>query len=501
MNNIKRPALLLLNVALTLGISLSYAQKTSVPPVHHNKVGDKIVCDDGELTVKCIGQKHGYGRGSTYDADIHSPKSAIFLPGGEKFYVNSLEGCKTVVYTTDSLKKLKTISHNFKNGNDGLWLKPSGYYNFTHYPGGESRSFGGKPVESALSNDGRYLFIPYYRRTFDINAQDPSALAVIDTNTDEIVLMTETGPLPKMVTVSNDGKLLAITHWGDNTVGFLDISDENPRNWHHLPPIVIGNKLKLNYSLTSSVNRDNGSGYSLRGTIFLPGDSLMLVCGMGGPTAIVDTKKMEWLGMIPSLTQMRHVVQANNKLYFSRNSSGEVYAVDLDNVVKAVREQRETSRNFKIDGISKVKVGGGARTLKTSPDGKYLFVACNSSSSLYIVDAEKMKVIGNLTVDSYPVGLDVSPDGSMIVVTSQGRSGRGGNAVNIFEVDYPTLKKGAQAAVAPVSPTPDNSSLASTAPAEPGNDPMNANSGIIWIVGGVVALIAVTAFIFRQRRV
>lgn len=471
-------------------------KKAKTPGVSHNKVGDSIRCADNELVIRCIGQKHGYGSGKTYDGDIRSPKSAIFLPHGEKFYVNSLEGCKTVVYQTDSLKKLKVINHDFKSGKGDLWLPASGYYNFTHYPDGDTRAFMGKPVESALSNDGKYLFIPYYRRTFDINAQDPSALAVIDTKTDDIVLMTETGPLPKMVTVSNDGNLLAITHWGDNTVGFLDISDKNPKNWKHLPPITIGHKLNLNYSLTKSIDRDSGSGYALRGTVFLPGDSIMLVCGMGGQLAIVDTKKMEWLGMVPALDRLRHIVLQGDKLYMSRNATGEVLVMDVDSVLNAVKTQRG-NKTFKIDGIKSVKVGGGARTLKLSPDGKYIFVACNTSSALYVVDAASMKVIGNIKVDSYPVGLDVSPDGRLIVVTSQGRKGGGGNAVNIFEVDYPGLKdiKVEEAAdpVAEDDADPEKQ-------AENNSDKMSITGYGGWIVGGVIALVAIGGAIYMELR-
>ena len=466
--------------------------------ISHNKVGDSLKCDDNQLTIRCIGQKHGYGSGSTYDADIRSPKSAIFLPHGEKFYVNSLEGCKTVVYQTDSLKKIKVIPHDFKSGKGDLWLPASGYYEFTHYPDGENKAFMGKPVESALSRDGRYLFIPYYRRTFDINAQDPSALAVIDTKTDEIILMTETGPLPKMVEVSNDGKLLAITHWGNNTVGFLDISDKNPKNWRHLPPITIDHKLNLNYSLTKSIDRDSGSGYALRGTVFLPGDSIMLVCGMGGQLAIVDTKKMEWLGWVPALDRLRHIVLAGDKLYMSRNATGEVLAMDVDSVVKAVNTQRANSRSFKINGVKTVKVGGGARTLKTSPDGKYIFVACNTSSALYVVDAASMKVIGNIKVDSYPVGLDVSPDGRLIVVTSQGRKGGGGNAVNIFEVDYPGLKDiKLDEAFAPLE---ENSDEPNPEIIKENNEKMSITGYGGWIAGGVIVLAAISGALFYKFR-
>lgn len=193
-----------------------------------SKIGETIVTNGDDITITCVDQRRGFGSGITFDADIQSPKSASFSHDGKKIYINSLEGGKTVVYDVATRKKLKVIHHEFPSGKGGLWLPPSGFYNFTHYPEGENQSFMGKPVEEAITPDGRYMFVPYYRRSFDLNAQDPSALAIIDTQTDEIVRMVETCPLPKMVSVSHDGKLLAITHWGDNTVGFLDISDPEP---------------------------------------------------------------------------------------------------------------------------------------------------------------------------------------------------------------------------------------------------------------------------------
>lgn len=405
--------------------------------LHHARIGDKITTDGGDLTITTLDRRLGFGGGDTYEPDVSSPKSATFSSDGKKVYVNSLEGGKTVVFDVATRKKMKTINHQFDSGEGPLWLSPSGYYPFTHYENGQNKKFMGKPVEEAFTPDGRYLFVPYYRRSFDMNAQDPSALAVIDTKTDEIVLMTETGPLPKMVRVSHDGKLLAITHWGDNTVGFLDISDKNPKNWKHLPPVTIGNKLKLNYSLTTPVNRDSGSGFLLRGTVFLPGDSLLLVSGMAGPLNVIDVKKMEWIGTFPSLANIRHLTLQGDMLYMSRNSAGEVMTVPVENILNAIRSQRGSGRSFNTSGVKSVKVGGGARTIKVSPSGKYIFVACNTASGLYVVRTSDMKVIGHITADSFPVGLDVSPDGKYVVTTSQGRKGSGGgNAVDFFEIQY-----------------------------------------------------------------
>jgi DNA-binding beta-propeller fold protein YncE len=81
-------------------------------------------------------------------------------------------------------------------------------------------------------------------------------------------------------------------------------------------------------------------------------------------------------------------------------------------------------------------VPAGARTIEITPNGKYIFAACNFDSALAVVDAETMKLVGTLPADSYPVGLDISKDGRYVFTTSQGRSGLGGNSVNIFEIKY-----------------------------------------------------------------
>lgn len=192
-------------------------------------------------------------------------------------------------------------------------------------------------MEGTLSKDGKYLFVSYYRRTFDINAQEPSAVAVIDTDTDEIVRMIETGPLPKRVKISNDGTLLAITHWGDNTVGLVDISDSNPERWRYLSSITVGKKLDLDFSTETPVNRDANSGFLLRGTAFLPGDSVLLVGGMADPLAVIDVKNRKWLGSFNSLYGVRHLVVKGDRIFMTRNSAGELVTVPVDSIAQAVR--------------------------------------------------------------------------------------------------------------------------------------------------------------------
>ena len=86
--------------------------------------------------------------------------------------------------------------------------------------------------------------------------------------------------------------------------------------------------------------------------------------------------------------------------------------------------------------LESCKVGSGARTIKITPDGRYVVAACNFSSCLVVVDTETMKTVARIKADSYPVGLDISNDGHYIYTTSQGRSGKGGNCVDIFKMEY-----------------------------------------------------------------
>ena len=267
-------------IATCMAFAVCAQQNENVPPVRHSRIGDVAKSADGSITLKVVGQKLNYGgvKPELRDTDVWSPKSVHFHPNGKKYYINSLEGCRTMVYDARTNKKLAVIHHKFTPANAYLWAKESGFFPFTHYTNKKNlNTFWGRPVESTFSHRGRYLWIPYYRRSYDINAQDPSAISVIDTRTDSIIKVFETGPLPKMVATTHSGKYLAVTHWGDNTVGILDISSPNPDDWHYVKCVVVDYQLKLNLSMTTKVDRDCNSGYLLRGTVFTPDDHYMLI--------------------------------------------------------------------------------------------------------------------------------------------------------------------------------------------------------------------------------
>lgn len=329
-----KKALLTLAMAVATLWSFECVQMQAQPVVHP-PLGKTAEAIDGSLKLTLVGKRQNFGgTRDTRDDAINSPKSANVHPDNKKYYVNSLEGGTTVVFEMGTNRRMKVINHRFSQATDHLWGESSSLYPFTHYP--KSNTFMGKPVESTFSHGGRYLWVPYYRRSYDINAQDPSALAVIDTETDEIVRMMETGPLPKMIATSNDGKHIAISHWGNNTVGIVNIESPDPMEWKHTDLLVVDYVLPLNYSKSVPVDRDSGSGYALRGTVFTPDDRFLLVgcMGGGGGIAVIDMQTKTYLGrVLGMMSGVRHLIIVGDYLYLSVNSRGYVQRIDRKSVV------------------------------------------------------------------------------------------------------------------------------------------------------------------------
>jgi len=366
--------------------------------------------------------------GDIYDAGVQSPKSAHFSTDGSKLYINALEGGQTLVYSFPALKALGVIDHRFGAGDAKLFKDDeSTVFDYPYYNGrvGAYNQFTGKPVEMAFSHGGRYLWIPYYRRSFDGNASSPSAVAIIDSKTDRIVRVMPTGPLPKYVAISPDSKLAVITHWGDNTLGAINISSSNPAEFKYTGHWTVEQRLP-----TAGIggNRDSNCGYCLRGTSFTPDGKTVLVARMGGGgIAGFEAATGRYLGTVLNTpANPRHMVisKDGSEIFISGNSSGVVGRYGLPGLVAALYQangQRVAGPQGRI-----LAVGTGARTIEISPDQKSLYVAVNNQARLVKVDLASWQVVDSVAVDPFTVGLAVSPDGKTIVTTSQGRSGQGG---------------------------------------------------------------------------
>ncbi len=372
--------------------------------------------------------------GDLYDGGVRSPKSAAFSPDGRKLYINALEGGQTLVYAFPSLKRLAAITHAFDAGDAALFQRETTVFDYPFFNGreGNRNVFAGKPVEMAFSHGGRYLWVPYYRRSYDPNASSPSAMAIIDTRSDRIVRVMPTGPLPKYIAVSPDSTVAVVTHWGDNTLGAIDIRGDDPAQFRYVGHWTVEYRMPVE---GLEGNRDSNCGFCLRGTVFTPDGKTVLVARMGGGgLAGFEASTGRYLGtLLDFVPNPRHILISpdGRTLYASGNQSGAIGRYDLSAMLRALAGAG--GKRIVGPGGETLAVGRGARTIALSPDGRTLYAAINNESRLVKVDLAGWRVVDRATVDPFTVGLAVSPDGRTIVTTSQGRSGQGGgNSVGLY---------------------------------------------------------------------
>lgn len=374
---------------------------------------------------------------------INSPKSAIFSPDGKLFYVQALEGFETLVFDASTYELNKIIKHHFTEKNAYLFVTDEDtlfdYKYNTNINVNERNCFSGKPVESAFSHNGRFLWVSYYRRDWDKNSSNPSAIAIIDTNTNEIVRVIPSGPIPKMIVPSPDGKKMAVIHWGDNSVGILNIDFDDPSDFVWEKLLISDKRLNLK---GISENRDKQCGHCLRGAIFTKDSKYLFVGRMrSGGIIVFDIENGNVLGILNKGEIFpRHFALSPNGqyLYVSSPKQGVIIEYEVDELLYILKQANGVAAFYK--GLE-IQIGAGVRTIALSNNGKYLYAACNADSKLVMVDIRNWKVISKINVAPYAVGLGINPTNDIIVVTSQGNGTDGGRVISIFKVNTDKLGK------------------------------------------------------------
>ena len=401
---------------------------------------------EAPVQMTFVGRWQSYNRNVThpldrFDEDIDSPKSVNFSPDGKLIFVNSLESAKTIVYDSEGTRKRAVIEHRFTPDDTALFqAKPPFDYSF---PKGNKlpNVFSGKPVEGEFTHGGRYFWASHYRRSYDELGRWPSALAIIDSSTLKIVRVLAAGTIAKFVRASVDGKWLAVSHWGDNTVGLFDISADDVAQFKEAELLTVEQRVPV---AQMSGNRDLNCGFCVRGLAFTP-DSRHLVVGrmQGGGIAVFDlsTRPRRYLGTIDGLApgpRDLHIDKRGEFLYVSCNATGFIWKVPMRRLLELAHQAKGQRVKVQADAIGAIAgfAGLGVRSIKISPNDDYVFAAVNQTSEIVALRASDMTIVSRIGVDSYPVGLDLSPDGTQLWVTAQGRKALGGNSVGAFQVRY-----------------------------------------------------------------
>jgi DNA-binding beta-propeller fold protein YncE len=379
-----------------------------------------------------------------YDSAVRSPKSVKFSESGEFVYVNALEGMKTLIYNRFGTQKIGEIVHAFDQSSEALFENTP---NFGYQlPASKKFSdrfniFGGKPVEMEISHQGKYLWLPYYRRDFDANGSLPSAVAIVNTQTKKIERVMSAGPIPKNIRLSHRGDLMAVTHWGDNTIGLFDVRSSKAKDFRALDLLV--DEKKLSVDLLGTVNRDEVCGYCVRGLAFSMDDRFLFVGRMAEDGISVfdvsSPSQARYIGTVHGIGRRpRDLEVTDDSLIVSFNGSGEIAQIPINWLMTEILQG---VTYLPVDKIKKVYVGEGLRSIEVTEDGAYVFVAVNTSSEVVAVNLKQGRVEKRLSVDSYPVGLGLSPDEHQLWVTAQGHSGVGGNSVMVIQLRRPETER------------------------------------------------------------
>ncbi len=373
-----------------------------------------------------------------FDPHLFSPKSVQIHPSKKKIYVQALEAQATLVYNSHTLAKLKVIKHHFgkkdaslfdNSENTQLWqrLQKDAPPNLNH--------FSAKPVEGVFSHQGRYLWVSLYRRDYDIQAALPSAVSIIDTRTDSIVRVMATAAIPKALAVSPDGLQLAIVHWGENTVGLVDISHSNPQQFKYTAMIAVEKPFRVS-TQGKKLNRDRHCGLCLRGTVYSPDGRYLLVSQMKtGGIAILDLKTKRLVSQVIGMPHApRHLVLSPDGqwLFIAASRSGTISKYRLSSLLENTAQKQQ-----KLKPWANLYLGLGIRTLCITTDGRWLLAAVNQEKRLAVISATRLEHLLNIDADPYPVGLAISPDNSQIWATAQGRNLKGGNSVMRYQLTIP----------------------------------------------------------------
>ncbi|MBX3185667.1 MAG: YncE family protein [Labilithrix sp.] len=272
------------------------------------------------------------------------PKGAMLSNDGKKFYVTNFGQLD---------KKNITIY-------DAHTLAPIGQIDVP-----------GVIVESALSPDGKTLYVSNFRR---------SSVMFIDLATKSVSHEIKTGTHPKVLVVSPDGKSLFAANWASKSVSQIDVA-------------------------TATVVRTLSVGRQPRGMAISKAGKLYVANFFGDSIDVFEGPELDKQHRLPACKCPRHLALSPDEktLYISCLNANAVHAMDV---------ATETVQH-------RVSVGNAPKSISVSHDGRWVYTAdYGESRSVSVVDTH------DWTSRIFPIaamdrgsGVAVGPDGKHALVT------------------------------------------------------------------------------------
>ena len=309
-------------------------------------------------------------------------------------------------------------------------------------PSAFSRTAGAKitfPAGSALSPDGRYLYVA---------CNGDNSVAVIDTTTKTVVQQVPVGRFPYGVAVSASGTRIAVSNWGimeykfksptydgSGTLTSLNVTGPNLPDGFYVPPASTTGANPQSSSVTLLDAPDgNGAALAPLGSVYQgrPLDTLNQV-GDTHPSAMAIVR--------------RGPVEV---LYVAKSNSDSLGLIVLNNNRKLA--------DFDLSPIGASAIPGnpihGAypNALAVSPDNTRVYVAEAGLNSVAVLDTGNPvapQLLGRIGTGWYPTALTISADGRTLYIA---------NAKGIGEDINPKTD--------PNSTTPPSTGLASAPPVD-----------------------------------
>ena len=357
----------------------------------------------------------------TRDESIVSPKSVVLTKDGTTLLINALEANKTIAYETATWRKLWEVKHSFPAETQVVHERLSGKFKeFFRYPT-KPTAWDAKPVEMALTPDGKILYTSSYRKSFDPHAHLASSVSAIEVSTGKLLYSLPAGPIPKMLKVSPDGTRLVVSNWGDNTVSFWNIEKEEP--------VLIAHQV-VDYHLKVDIlvgDRDKECGHCLRGTAFSPDGKYVMVSRMSGSIGLdtFESSTGKYIGLIPvPYPGIRHLTVWKDKFVASSTGGAWMAIAEVDSLLDRINK-RDAEKVWTV-----YKTDSAIRTVSIYDD--VALIAKHSKHEVALFDLNTRAWIKSNKSPAWPVGAVLGKN--IAVSTAQGFNGTGGHRVAIFKV-------------------------------------------------------------------